>query len=1229
MEEFVPAGTLQEVDPFVDEIIRYESERQQRKLIMIASESICPPAVRKAMASRLSHIYAEGYPSPRTLLDHPTRLGSFQAQLAAYRRLSNRRYYKGCEYVDILEQTLRRRTAEVFANERESADTIFVNTQPLSGAAANNAVYNAFVKPGEVVMGPSLTHGGHLTHGSEVNRSGMNFRIVPYEISRSGQLDYEAIGKLAALHKPKLIIGGFSAYPWDIDWEKMRHIADSVQATLLADIAHLAGMVAASVLNSPVGHAHVTSFTTHKTLCGPRGAMLLSTDPEIAARVDMGVFPGEQGGPHIHVLAAKAVAMRIAASNGFRALQKGVLENAQALANGFRDQGLRLAYGGTNTHLVLLDLRHVKTPSKLPLTGEIASRVLDLCGIVCNKNTIFGDTNATHPSGIRFGTTWVTQRGLGPSHMRRIAELVTEVLTNIHAFGYIGGSIIQGRGKQNQPVLLQVADKVDQLVQEANCEPTFDQDQTPTGYPHFPTKATGDVQKSPLYTLHKSQAVKMVEKDGWLVPDSYGDVDREKKALTEGSALVDSGGELLVEVSQGKAGQLLEGACSTEILSLPYQHCAASLILDPAGAIMARALVVRLPPDEVGDDRFWLKIRTDQSHQVLRWLRGLSDGYLLHDEDLWLKCEGPAVIEDLAAPSDQRSPMTCLGLRGPKATDVVQTVFGVDSLPEGGVRQLEEVTILNRPENTLAGFELFVPVQKTPAIWSRLVEAGAQPAGLLALSQVLSDSQQEEAFDNRIHLHKPFFIGQKAQLSKAAPVEALREFSFEPKAEQALKETCLIQEHERLCKKKNLVPFAGWRMPVMYSGILQEHQAVRNNAGIFDVSHMGVFEFSGAYAERFLDLVSTNYVPLLQPGQAHYSYLLDHKGRCIDDVIIYRLDRQRFIMVVNAANADEDQAWLEALLRGEVQVDPHNPRAQVKGSDVRLRNLKDPQWEQDRLVDIALQGPKAYHLLRQMTQSRSFQLDIQRLNKFEMAQGELVGIPSIIARTGYTGEEIGYEIFVHPQQASRLFTSCLEIGKPLGVEPCGLGARDSLRTEAGFPLHGHELASVHQISPIESGYGSYVRLHKPFFIGRAAMLEGHKNQNRSVVRFALEDKGGRVLRPNNPVLAGRKAQYAGVVTSAVATGSRQVGQALIDSKFAKVGTDLHILPIVPGDREPPARTPFNLTSGDWMCIPRKATVLSRFMSGQRDPTDRMISIGRCTKASSSVVSRLSFSSFWV
>ena len=1205
VNELLPSGSIDQVDPEIAELITHEAERQNRKLIMIASESICPPAVREALSSEFGHIYAEGYPSPRTMQEAPALLKSYSWQLAAYRRLGDRRYYKGCEYVDFLEQLLRRRTAEVFANELEPAENIFVNAQPLSGAAANNAVYNAFVKPGDVVMGPALTNGGHLTHGSEVNRSGMNHKVVSYEIARNGELDYEAMERLAVQHSPKLIIGGFSAYPWDINWARMRSIADRVGAILLADIAHLAGLVAAKLLNSPVGHAHVVSFTTHKTLCGPRGAMLLSTDPEIAAKVDMGVFPGEQGGPHIHALAAKAVAMKIAAGEGFHKLQQGVKNNAKALADGFTENGLNLAYGGTNTHMCLIDLRKITCSSGLPLTGETASRLLDLCGIVCNKNTIFGDKNATHPSGLRFGTTWATQRGLDEHHMKRLSGLIAKVLSSCHPFGYISGQLDLdlGRGKKNRDLITEVSKEVSEVMQDAAMEPTWNPSTQATGYPHFRTPASNSPRPTALGPLHQSQAVTLTEKDGFMVPIHYGDPDRERTALTSGTALVDSGGELLVEISKGRAGQLLECTCTSRILSLEPMESTPSLLLDPQGAVQARVLVLRLPSDDLGD-RFLVKMRSSSPDRALEWLRDLSDGYVLQDEDIFLKSEGPAVIEDMSQPSDGRTPMTCMGLRGPRADDVIKPVFGVDVPAWGKAIESEGCIILNRPQGTVPGFELYIPTDQSTRIWSKLVEAGAQPAGYESTSEVFAEKEPSpQDGDERVDLSKAFFIGEKKLLETAPAAKEVAEFKFEPPKDQELKRTCLFGEHERLCKPKHLVPFAGWQMPVMYSGILDEHATVRNNAGLFDVSHMGLLEFTGPYAERFLDLVTTNYVPLLAPGQAHYSYLLAHDGRCIDDIIVYRMERDRFMVVVNASNADEDIAWLESVMGGKVLVDPSNPRV-LLGGNVTMRNLKDQDiCGENARVDLAIQGPKTRAIMTKLAQDRSFILAIERLRKFELASGKLDGLDVTIARTGYTGEDQGFEIFVHPEKAVQIWNDLLEAGQPYGLKPCGLGARDSLRTEAGFPLHGHELAGPHSITPIESGYGKYVKLHKPFFAGRNAMLQGHKNRDRTVIRFEVNGKGGKVLRAGNPVLAGRKNEYAGVVTSAASTGTRQVGMALVERKFAKPGALIHVLPLSKGDKTPPALNPLDLQKGDWMTIPRTATILSRFMTPGEVPLD--------------------------
>ena len=316
------------MDRTIKEIIRLEEKRQKEKIILIPSESFAPPEVRKALGSVFNNLYAEGYPS--SLMDQEIEETSsgFAHQLAYYRRYSDRRYYKGVEYADLLESVVKKRIAQCFANEKVPSEQIFANIQPLSGAAANNAVYSALLKRGGKIMGMDLLHGGHLTHGSMVNRSGKNYRVATYGVDKeTGRLDYEIIRRIALKERPNLIVAGYSSYPWAPDWEKFRSIADEIGAYLLADIAHPAGLVIAGVHPSPVGYAHVITFTTHKTLLGPRGAVILTTEEEKARLIEKAVFPGEQGGPHVNKFAAMGIAFKIAQSEEFRTLQKKIIEN--------------------------------------------------------------------------------------------------------------------------------------------------------------------------------------------------------------------------------------------------------------------------------------------------------------------------------------------------------------------------------------------------------------------------------------------------------------------------------------------------------------------------------------------------------------------------------------------------------------------------------------------------------------------------------------------------------------------------------------------------------------------------------------------------------------------------------------------------------------------------------------------------------------------------------------
>ncbi|OGO15795.1 MAG: hypothetical protein A2Z14_02675, partial [Chloroflexi bacterium RBG_16_48_8] len=482
MSDALFRGTLAELDPDVYELTQLESERQYRKLILIASESTSPLAVRDALDSSFQNLYAEGYPDEDTRWLSEEDILDYETRLAHYRRYSDPRYYKGVEYADAIEALARRRCAEAFAANGLTADDLYVNVQALSGSPANNAVYHALVPPDQTVMSMSLLHGGHLSHGAPVNRSGKVYNIVHYNVDpKTQRLNYQTIQDLAYEHKPKMIIAGFSSYPWSADWARFRAIADSVGAYLLADIAHVAGMVVAGAYPSPVGHAHVITSTTHKTLNGPRGAIIITDDHVISRRIDHAVFPGEQGGPHINVIAALALTFKLAKTKQFSALQHQVIRNCATLTARLEERGFPIAFGGTDTHLMNLDCKYVTGSDGTTLSGDMAARILDLAGIVVNRNTIPGDTSAMDASGIRMGTSWITQRGFKKKETTALADIIAEVLLATTPYPLKSHSGLNKRAKVDFTVLENAKLRVRELAESAGIDfvPT-DHD-----YPHF------------------------------------------------------------------------------------------------------------------------------------------------------------------------------------------------------------------------------------------------------------------------------------------------------------------------------------------------------------------------------------------------------------------------------------------------------------------------------------------------------------------------------------------------------------------------------------------------------------------------------------------------------------------------------------------------------------------------------------------------------------------------
>ncbi|MEO2166843.1 MAG: serine hydroxymethyltransferase [bacterium] len=387
---------LLEADPEIATAIECEAQRQENNLELIPSENAVSRAILEAQGSVLTNKYAEGLPG--------------------------KRYYGGCEHVDVIEQIAIDRAKELFGAD-------FANVQPHSGSQANMAVYFSQLEPGDTILAMNLSHGGHLTHGSPVNFSGRFFKVVPYGVREEDQrIDYDEVRRLARVHQPKLVVGGHSAYPRELDFKALREAADECGAKLFVDMAHFAGLVAAGIHQSPVPHADLVTTTTHKTLRGPRGGLILGRADE-AKRTNSSVFPGNQGGPLMHVIAAKAVALKEAATDDFRAYQQQIVDNARALGAGLIERGFRLISGGTDNHLLLVDF------TGSDLTGKVAQETLDEARITTNKNTVPFETRSPFvTSGVRLGTPTVTSRGMGTAEMGTIADLIARALDSVGDF---------------------------------------------------------------------------------------------------------------------------------------------------------------------------------------------------------------------------------------------------------------------------------------------------------------------------------------------------------------------------------------------------------------------------------------------------------------------------------------------------------------------------------------------------------------------------------------------------------------------------------------------------------------------------------------------------------------------------------------------------------------------------------------------------------------------------
>jgi glycine hydroxymethyltransferase len=1022
MPDYLFRGNLAKLDPEVFELTQLEAERQARKLILIASESTAPMATREALASAFQNIYAEGYPDEESrwmteeeILDYPMRLSH-------YRRNSDPRYYKGVEYADVVEALARRRAAETFAANGYNADQIYVNVQALSGAPANNAVYHALINLGDTVMGLNLLHGGHLSHGSSVNRSGKFFKAVHYTIDENERLDYDAIRALALEHKPKLMIAGYSSYSWVPDWKKFREIADEVGAYFLADISHIGGLVAAGVIPSPIGYAHVVMSTTHKSIDGPRGAVLLTTDAAIAKKFDKAVFPGEQGGPHVNVFAALALTFKLTQTKQFKQLQAQTLKNAKAMADQFTKRGLRVPFGGTDTHLVNVDCTSIIGEDGTRLSGDQASRILDIVGVVVNRNTIPGDRNSMDPSGIRLGTPWITQRGFDEKKTRQLADIMADVLMACapHSVDTVRKGK-QRRAKLDFAVLNVARLKVRKLAESAGIDFKYKK----SGYPHY-----------------------------YFIDDKS----------TSG----------VFELTGHRVRQMLDYAVSSDLSALKAGESQATSIATPKGVVKSTLTCVDM-------GAYYLQVPVAKAGVVATWLRDLSDGYMSFNLD---------GEKDF---STKRMP-------GP--------FLVMDSKKKAGT--------------------------------------GSRPS---------VRGKGEE---------KPWFVGIDSKVKKEA---ILPPFEW-TEVEGELKKTALNQVHRDLGGR--MVPFAGWEMPVQYSGIFEEHLATRNAAGLFDVSHMGVYDVRGADAASFLDAVCGNDCGGLNPGESLYTHFLTPDADVIDDTLVYRRGWEDYLVVVNASNDDKDRTWLESVRDGKVKIDNARPSARTFGYNAQIRNLRDASSGDAMRVDIALQGPKSRDILLAMGVDTETRDRILKLKRTELCDAVVGGFDLIVSRTGYTGEKMAFELFVHPERAVDFWNAILKAGERYGVKPIGLGARDSLRTEAGLPLYGHEMGlgsrpersasgdEGRDLGVAEGGFGSYVKTYKPWFIGREAFVAREKKRTGVVIRFTFDEQRVRMAHNGDPVI-NDKGERVGFVTSCAIDGQRFItGQAYVDLAYTKIGTPIGI-----------------------------------------------------------------------
>jgi glycine hydroxymethyltransferase len=639
------------------------------------------------------------------------------------------------------------------------------------------------------------------------------------------------------------------------------------------------------------------------------------------------------------------------------------------------------------------------------------------------------------------GTPWVTQRGFDETQMVTLADFISDLLKACTPYFQETGKNASRRAKVDFSVLEESKLQVRDLAQKAG----IDFEPSRYDYPHF-------------YYLDAKPGGKSV----------------------------------VFEMSGERIRSFMNYAFSSDVEILKRGESQATRLYSPRGQL--DGILSCVDPN-----RFRISFPAEYSSIAAAWLRDLSDGYVMFDDDPLRKLPGPVLVTKSNAK--------------------------VQPFPDGE------------------------PLSKD----------------------------------------KPYFSG-----TPKCTGEPLPRFEW-VEAEPSLHRTPLFETHKQLGAK--LIPFAGWEMPVWYTSVMEEHLAVRQAAGIFDVTHMGVYQVEGPDAAVFLDSLVGNDIGLLDVGQSCYTHLLDPDANVIDDLLVYRRNQEIFLVVVNASNDDKNWAWINAVKNGKILVSNSRTGARAFGRDAVLRNLRDPRAGKDMRLDIALQGPRSRDILLALGVDEATRQKIMLLKRTELCDAAVGGFDLVVSRTGYTGEKMAFELFVHPKEAANLFTSLLKIGEPFGIKPIGLAARDSLRTEAGLPLYGHEmgLGSGHRghvdLRVADAGFGSYVKTYKPWFIGRDSYLEHSKSRQGEVVRFRFNEKGIRMAHNSDPAVDLRGRVIGWVTSCAVDSEGFLTGQAYLDLKNAEEGSQIFIFQSA---SDKAGKVPAEFVVGDRATIPTPATVISRF-----------------------------------